>query len=634
MRVDDRNAKWDSMPLLYSSMRKQRRRRVCAVVAAVLVFIVLVSGINIGLVLGDVNALKSQASTLSTQLATGDEAGVEQSCSDLEQSASSLHAHMSSPYWAVLGAVPVLGDDIRAASSLSAIADDACGSILSPVLAKAAPYGGNGIVNVETMSINVDFVSAAINGLGDVQADIQRNNEAAQAIGATHNETITKAADTLKAAFAAAQQAAVVGDGLSADQIAALFGKGSPSRFLLVAQNNAELRSVGGFPGSVGLATFDNGTFSLGEFKSVYDTFPNYKPHVDSERISISDKERTLFSKRVSYIAGDVGQIVDFERTAEIWHEMWLKCGNEDIAGIVAIDPVFLQYLLGLTNGFTASNGWQVDGTNAAELLLNKAYIEMPVDQTDAFYASVASQAFTTLTSSLGSVDASSLVTIMNRSVSQGHFFAWMNGKDQQKVAEKLGISGGFTDASVADTLGVYVSDYTWSKYGWYLDRDVKVGSAQQNSDGTVSYDVTLTLSNLMTQDELSYINSTSSDPAYILGYNTDKRTTTDMVYLLYVAAPENGSISNMKVSSGTMGSFSDINLSRPINGKENDRGMACTTYQGRQLWGGATLIDMGESTVLNFTVTVPEGSKSLEVSGTTAVNPSSSWAVEQWKGK
>lgn len=38
------------------------------------------------------------------------------------------------------------------------------------------------------------------------------------------------------------------------------------------------------------------------------------------------------------------------------------------------IDPVFLQSLLGLMCGVTTEDGTVVDGTNAAEILLNKMY--------------------------------------------------------------------------------------------------------------------------------------------------------------------------------------------------------------------------------------------------------------------
>ena len=61
----------------------------------------------------------------------------------------------------------------------------------------------------------------------------------------------------------------------------------------------------------------------------------------------------------------------------------------------MGIDPVFLQYLLGLVGNVSLPDGTVVDGTNAAKVLMHDVYWNYPVEESDGIFASVASAAST-----------------------------------------------------------------------------------------------------------------------------------------------------------------------------------------------------------------------------------------------
>ena len=170
-----------------------------------------------------------------------------------------------------------------------------------------------------------------------------------------------------------------------------MLGANGTRNYLLVAQNLAELRSTGGFPGSVGILTVDNGHISMGEFAGLQEL-----TNTEGGHYGFTDEEVSIWGggrDRLGHYFGDTNLIPDFARDSQIWSEWWQDKKGTAVDGVIAIDPVLLQKLLTLTGGIEV-DGHSIDGSNAAKALLNDAYNEMPVDQTDQFFSDVASQAF------------------------------------------------------------------------------------------------------------------------------------------------------------------------------------------------------------------------------------------------
>jgi hypothetical protein len=580
-------------------------------------------------VMADAVTLQSQVSTFQTAVKKGDSKTVKSTVQEMSPAASDMNSQMSNPLWKVATIIPVYGSDVQNIIDLASISNDLVNGALVPITEKTSTFDLTSFINKDG-SINVKKMEPAVQALGEANAAIQRSNNTLTGMGDSNISQLNKPIKTLKGILPELASTSRICSELS-PVLGNMLGAHGQRTYLLVAQNNVEMRSDGGFPGSMGPITVKNGVVSLGEFKSVYKWIPRLKPN---NAVSLTAEQRKIFSKRLGYIPGDVGQIPDYSQVAQLWNAQWNKSHGNGIDGIISMDPVFLQDLLKLTGGFTASNNWKVDGNNAAEVLMNRSYLEMPIEQTDAFFAEVAGQAFTKVKNGLGSVNATKLVDTINDGVEQHRLQVWMKDSKEEAALQDLGYSGQLSSDITDPVLGIYTSDYAWSKISWYLDENTSVTKASDNADGSKTYDVTVTLKDAMTEAQQKAIDAAGEGArGYIFGNNNKvKRNDTDMVYFFYLVAPAGGSISDVKTS-GYFGSYSAVNHSGTLDGKKNDRTMARTTFNGHELWGGETQIERGQQTTVSFKVTTAAGSSGeLSVDHTPAANPNLDWSVSNKK--
>lgn len=135
-----------------------------------------------------------------------------------------------------------------------------------------------------------------------------------------------------------------------------MFGEGGQRSYLIIAQNNSELRATGGLPGSWGVLTVTDGKIEMnGDFTSIL--------HQPGLQVQITEEERAASGSNMDVDPAQVNTIPDFSRVGALSRDFWAQAGYGNVDGVIAIDPVFLQRLLSLTGGFTAADGSTIDGT-------------------------------------------------------------------------------------------------------------------------------------------------------------------------------------------------------------------------------------------------------------------------------
>lgn len=596
------------------AIRKEQHRTrkiVIGIIIAVVVVIIVCVGVfavTARAALNDAQMIVSQAEVLKSQLKTGDKNGSEQTAETISASAADMHTQTSNPVWYIASVVPVYGSDISTVQALAGVADDLCANALVPATKKLPSLDMSKLFS--NGKIDVDSVQALCDAAGVADAAVQRSSDTVSGLSDTHFDQINGPLGKLKQWLPMGAKATALASEFK-PVVSDMLGGNGKRTYLLVAQNNAELRSTGGFPGSWSTLVLDNGKISLGSSEAIGDAVPDL-----SEPVKLSKKEKKLFSKRVGYIPGDSGQIPDFSRAAKIWSQIWKKDGNVSIQGVIALDPVFLQDMLKLVGGVNVG-GVTVDGSNAASILLNESYKTMPVEQTDAFFAAVAAKAFQKIMNGLGPVDKTELIKTVSNDIDSGRFLVWAKNSQEQAALKDAGCTGELSEDTTQPVLGVYTTEFCWSKISWYLSVKTDVGQGVKNSDGTTSYDVTVTYKNNLTKDELSGL------VEYVYGNNPNKRSKGDMIDFIYLVAPAGGSISNVKAT-GYFGPYHTVNFSGYVDGKENDRTMAKSTYKGHEIWCGETQMKPQETTTVSFTVTVPADAQSeLQVDSTPLGNQS-----------
>ena len=152
---------------------------------------------------------------------------------------------------------------------------------------------------------------------------------------------------------------------------------------------------------------------------------------------------------------------------------------------------------------------------------------------------------------------------------------------------QELGVAGALSTDPTKPTLGVYLNDDSYSKLSWYTQVGTTIDGGTKNADGSITYNVTTTLTNTITPEEAA------TAPIYIYGGNSDKRNNSDMLHFVYFIAPAGGTISNFSASDGLI--FTDYGVNE-------------ATLGGLQFIRVRTRLRSGESGTFSYQVTVPAG--------------------------
>lgn len=501
----------------------------------------------------DASAIMAQASTLTESIKNGDEAGLASSVNTIVEKTDSINAQVNTPLWDLATFIPVVGEDIKSVQTLGSVASDLVNEALVPI---ADSISGMKLSELlQDGAVNVDLIRAVSSSLSDAAPVIQSSLETIASLPEAH---IPQLRDVLERVQGPVQEAGSLIDQIQPilDLLPQMLGADGQTRtYLIIAQNNAELRSTGGLPGSWGTITVTDGVISMGgDFQTIL--------HGEGFRVSATDEEINYVCASIHTDPAQVNFSPDFTRVGTLAREYWEQAGYGTVDGVIAIDPIFLQRLLALIGGFTASDGTTVDGTNAAKVLLSDTYwmFGNDGDAQDAYFSSVAALAFEHIMANLGNAGMTDLWQVVEQSGNDGRLLVWMANEDEEALVSELGLSGALSYDETAPELGVYINDDTISKISWYTSMSTQIGEGVKNSDGITAYDVTTTLTNTITSEEAA------SAPTYISGGNQNKRDVSDMLDYVYFYAPAGGSISNFSVSEG--GLVGDIGVvDHPIYG-------------------------------------------------------------------
>lgn len=234
------------------------------------------------------------------------------------------------------------------------------------------------------------------------------------------------------------------------------------------------------------------GKISLGDFEGTLRSSNGPKPQV-----TITDEEMTLlqpYEPTMNFISGDVHFTPEFPKDASNVSTPWsLEHGGQYIGGVVALDPVFLQYLLQLCDGVTAADGAVVDGPNAANELLSGSHWRYPEGggTQDTGFASVASGAFNQLLGGLGEVGFTNLFKVIKRGGDEGRLLMWMTNDGEENAVVQMGFGGALNADTTKPQTGVFVNNYSHSKLDWHLNprRCEGRGRGERRRHGVLSHD-------------------------------------------------------------------------------------------------------------------------------------------------
>ncbi|UZN04134.1 DUF4012 domain-containing protein [Cellulomonas sp. S1-8] len=470
----------------------------------------------------------------------------------VQDDAALARSRTSGPLWAVAGVLPGVGPNVQAVQAVAGAVDELAQDAL-PMLVEAtgvldpttlAPVDGridlDPLVAVAPQLVAADeAVRASLEHLTDVDVD-GLMAQVAGPVDLLRSQLAGVGADTATAARAA-------------ELLPAMLGADGPRHYLLLVQNNAEPRALGGIPGAVILLRADDGAVELVELRNAAGVLSG----LPEPALPLTDVERSLFGEQLGIYMADVTFTPDFPRAAELAQAMWEQRIGGDIDGVVSIDTGGLAAILGATGpvdlppGPVADEaGGQLTEANAVEVLNNTVYrlIEDFAEQ-DAFYAATGAAIFGAALAGTGS--PAQTVEALATAARDRQLMLWSAHPEEQARLYGTVLSNelrGLRDGT--PVIGLFVNDGTGSKIGYYLDADVQVSPGACAVDGSRLIDVAVTFTSTAPSDVVDM-------PPYISGGRVLEPGRMRFNILAY--APQGGLVEDVEVSDGSRGGASYV---------------------------------------------------------------------------
>ncbi|KQX04999.1 hypothetical protein ASC59_12215 [Leifsonia sp. Root1293] len=480
------------MPAGEPATATRRRGRLAWLIVGVVLVAVVGAVIWVGvrgwLAKGELESAAAAAEKLQAQIVSGDTVAAGESADRLVAHTHEAAGLTGDPVWALAEVVPVVGPNLSAVRVVSAQLDAASSEAILPLTKLAQSVFAesfrpvDGRIDLEPLIAARPAAHSARTVLTDAAAAVDEIDDDGL-LG-----PVATAKDSLAAALGkAAGLSATLDDALVVAPV--MLGANGPRNYLVLFQNNAELRSAGGIPGAFALVHAEDGLLQLVRQASTTDFSPKDGPPLPAPAAMSA-----VFGDGMSSHIQDVTMTPDFTVSADLASSMWERKFGGTVDGVIAVDPVALSYLLGATGPVTLGDGSQLTKENAVKSLLMDVYTRFPDGAAqDAFFAESAAASFKAITG--GAADPKALVSALARAGDENRVSLWSADESVQSVLDGTTLAGldAAQKAMGPEAYGVYLNDATGAKMDPYLDVAMAVGT-KPRGDGRSDVMVTVTL--------------------------------------------------------------------------------------------------------------------------------------------
>ncbi|WP_311210869.1 MULTISPECIES: DUF4012 domain-containing protein [unclassified Aeromicrobium] len=525
-----------------------------------------------------------EAKDLQSQITSGDTDLARNTLRALQESTTTARTRTDGPLWGAVAKVPFVGSSISAVQTAAGSLDDIAQRGLPPVVETSTSLDSNlfrpddGQFPLEEFAGLAKPVSTAANVLTE-------NRERIDAIdGGSLIGPVKGPVDELKEKVGTAQRAAAAAaKGLRlAPPMLGIEGKRT---YLLMFQNNAESRSLGGIPGALALVTAENGELEFDQQFTIGDL-----EDFDDPVVKVTDNEQRTYGTTIAEDIRDTTLTPDFPRVAKIARAMVEESFDVKVEGVLSIDPVALSYVLDGTGPIEVGDDTTLTTDNAVEILLNTVYARYEDPQVqDAFFADAAQKIFKAALSGRG--DSRKTLEGLTKAVDERRIMLWSAQKDEEADLAGTRLAGGLPAESSTPHVGVYVNDTTSSKMQYYLDWSTTVESTRCTDGGAQTLVATTTVESTAPADA-------SGLPDYITG-NGSRAPEGDQQFTVRVFAPWGGTIESVDA---------DDAQSLDTSGRSGERPVALTAFT----------LEPGQKVQIRTTMTSGEGQRAGAVVTTT----------------
>lgn len=445
-------------------VRRRRGRVLRRVVLGLVVVVVVLAGVmawQAWTALTSARAANTAISDFRARLLDRDVAGAEDALARAQEETASARSSLGGPLWRAAAALPAVGDDVDAARRLSVTADDVTQGAM-PAVMTALSFVDPRDIGLRGGRVELAPVRRASGQLTRASELLEAADDDADAIDTDGlvdplRTRVTETQRLLGSTSVLADRVAI-----AARLLPGMLGEERPRNYVVIAQNNAEQRSLGGIGGAFVLLRAADGRLSVERQASAADIGSFEEPVLPLTRA-----ETALYGEVLGRFPQNVTDTPDFPRAAELLTEMWQRRIGGKIDGVVAVDPFALQLLLRAV-GPVETDAGRLTGRNAAQRLLVDVYDDVEdTDQQDAVFAQAAEAVFNRVRGSEG--DPRALTRALAEGVDQGRVMVWSVRPREQAVLRTTALGRTLRDITPASPrVGVYLHDRVGSKINAY----------------------------------------------------------------------------------------------------------------------------------------------------------------------
>ena len=311
-----------------------------------------------------------------------------------------------------------------------------------------------------------------------------------------------------------------------------LAGINAPKKYLIVFQNSAEARGTGGIMGAYAIVELNNGNLKVIRTGS---NEPLYGLSLEKIPIDVPAEFLKLYGQNPAIIQNS-NLSPHFPYGAEIWLALWQKKYNENLDGVIAVDPTALSYILRATGPLKMDSGIEISDKNVVAETLKDAYKRYESDNHARKQYLVEIMNVASAKLQTGEYSKLKLAKAIRDGILENRILFYSTDKGVQSQISKVRL-GGAMQLSPNNEYRAVIQNIDAGKLDYYLDRDIKISSKTcgVNRQSEVRVKVTNSLA------------SAAGLPAYVLT-RSDKDKPKDLIpgshrFKLFIYGPTNSKL-------------------------------------------------------------------------------------------
>ncbi|MEX0990834.1 MAG: DUF4012 domain-containing protein [Actinomycetota bacterium] len=266
-------------------------------------------------------------------------------------------------------------------------------------------------------------------------------------------------------------------------------GAGGTRRYLVVAQNPAELRATGGFAGEIAVLTIRDGRMSLSPFRSTNE-LPAQPDNPKPKGVP------TFFGLDMTRYPVDSNLLPQLPEAATFLERLYEQATGTRLDGAVYVDPQAVSAMLRATGPLKTRDLGTLTAENVVPLTTNRVYTTFEPEESEARKESLGAAAHDVWRALLTRTPPDAALGALIEAGGDGHLLLHSTDPVVEASFVEAGVAGSFGPPGADwDFFSAPVNNWSRNKIDFYLDTDIAYDITLQ-PDGSAIAEATATYTN------------------------------------------------------------------------------------------------------------------------------------------